>query len=112
MLAGYVALTEMTAEKELIVYCGNTPCPDMAFMGRFKLHLVPADIPYVTLITRDFITDEKETESLLSLDEALKTGFMQPVDLIGKDMELSRIKSLIARKPKIHRKIKKLVDKS
>lgn len=107
MLAGYVALTEMTAEKDLIVYYGNTPCPEMPFMGRFKLHLLPSDITYVTLITRDFVTQERETEAIISLDDALKTGFMQPIELVGKSLTLNKILPPIPRQVLIRKKIKK-----
>lgn len=104
MHAGYLALTEMTAEKELFVYYGNSPCVELPFSGRFKLHLLPADITYVTLVAHDFIADTTETEAIVGLDEALKSGFMQPVELIGKNMNLKGLTPMKARAGKKKRK--------
>lgn len=100
MIVGYVALTELTAEAELVVYYGNTQCQEMMFSGRFKLHLIPADITYLSLITRNFITGNLEPETILSLPEALKSGFMRPVELHDASMSIRDIPPLIPRKRK------------
>lgn len=88
MLLGYLALTEITTEKEIQIYYGNQCAVDYpTIKSRFKIHLLPPDIEMITLVNKNFTNGEIETEAVLTIKEAIDSGFFQKIDS-GKDFHL------------------------
>ena len=111
MQIGYFALTEMTAEKEMVIYYGNVASPELVTVnGRFKVHLLPVDIKHITIVAKDFIDGTQETEAIMSVVKALSSGFIKNIITDEKTLNLEDAIMTASIKPK--KKPKKRLDKS